>query len=96
MPKRLHSSACSGASGSAWREGTADAKTLAESALNTLAAQLDRGRSTSLTTYLATMARFHRYSVNNVFLIHSPPGFDRVAGFAVWRKMGRLVRLRRE
>jgi hypothetical protein len=41
---------------------TADAKTLAESALDTLAAQLEAGRSASLTSYLAAMARFHRYS----------------------------------
>ena len=38
-----------------WRQimKTEDAKTLAESALDTLAAQLDAGRSASLTTYLA-------------------------------------------
>lgn len=72
---------------------TEDAKTLAESALDTLAAQLDAGRSASLTTYLATMARFHRYSLNNVFLIHSQrPEATRVAGFVAWRKLGRFVR----
>lgn len=72
---------------------TEDAKTLAESALDSLAAQLDAGRSASLTRYLATMARFHRYSVNNVFLIHSQrPEATRVAGFAAWRKLGRFVR----
>lgn len=72
---------------------TEDTKTLAESALDTLAAQLDAGRSASLTTCLATMARFHRYSLNNVFLIHSQrPEATRVAGFVAWRKLGRFVR----
>ena len=49
---------------------TEDAKTLAESALDTLAAQLDAGKSAALTAYLASMARFHRYSANNILLIH--------------------------
>ena len=72
---------------------TEDAKTLAESALDTLAAQLESGRSTALTTYLAAMARFHRYSVNNVLLIQSQRlGATRVAGFATWRQLGRFVR----
>jgi N-terminal domain of anti-restriction factor ArdC len=72
---------------------TEDAKALAESALDTLIAQLNAGRSASLTKYLATMARFHRYSVNNVFLIQSQcPDATRVAGFAAWRKLGRFVR----
>ena len=42
---------------------TEDVKTLAESALDMLATQLDAGRSAALTAYLATMARFHRYSL---------------------------------
>jgi antirestriction protein ArdC len=72
---------------------TEDVKTLAESALDTLATQLDAGRSTALTRYLATMARFHRYSLNNVFLIHAQrPEATRVAGFGMWRKLGRCVR----
>jgi hypothetical protein len=72
---------------------TEDAKTLAESALDTLAAQLDSGRSTALTAYLAAMARFHRYSVNNVLLIQAQrPGATRVAGFATWQQLGRFVR----
>ena len=72
---------------------TEDAKTLAESALDTLAAQLDAGKSASLTAYLASMARFHRYSANNIFLIHvQRQDATRVAGFSAWRKLGRFVR----
>jgi hypothetical protein len=70
-----------------------DAKALAESAIDTLAAQLEAGHSAALTTYLDAMARFHRYSVNNVLLIQSQrPGATRVAGFAAWRQLGRFVR----
>ena len=72
---------------------TEDAKTLAESALDTLAAQLDAGKSASLTAYLASMARFHRYSANNILLIHvQRQDATRVAGFSAWRKLGRFVR----
>ena len=72
---------------------TEDAKTLAESALDTLAVQLDAGKSASLTAYLASMARFHRYSANNILLIHfQRQNATRVAGFSAWRKLGRFVR----
>jgi hypothetical protein len=72
---------------------TEDAKTLAESALDTLAAQLDAGKSASLTAYLASMARFHHYSANNILLIHAQrQDATRVAGFSAWRKLGRFVR----
>jgi len=72
---------------------TEDTKALAESALETLAAQLESGQSAALTTYLMTMARFHRYSINNVLLIQAQrPGATRVAGFATWRQLGRFVR----
>ena len=44
--------------------------------------------------YLATMSRFHRYSVNNVMLIHmQKPDATHVAGFNKWRdNFGRNVR----
>lgn len=72
---------------------TEDTKALAESALEILATQLEAGQSAALTTYLETMARFHRYSINNVLLIQSQrPGATRVAGFATWRQLGRFVR----
>ena len=43
--------------------------------------------------YLSTMSRFHRYSVNNVMLIHmQKPDATRVAGFNKWRdNFGRNV-----
>jgi antirestriction protein ArdC len=72
---------------------TEDVKALAESALDILAAQLESGQSAALRNYLAAMARFHRYSLNNVLLIQSQlPGATRVAGFATWRQLGRFVR----
>jgi antirestriction protein ArdC len=72
---------------------TEDARALAESALDTLAAQLESGHSQSLTAYLAAMGRFHRYSANNILLIHlQRRDATRVAGFSAWRKLGRFVR----
>jgi antirestriction protein ArdC len=72
---------------------TEDARALAESALDTLAAQLETGQSPALTAYLASMARFHRYSANNILLIHSQRrDATRVAGFSAWRRLGRFVR----
>lgn len=45
-------------------------------------------------SYLSTMSRFHRYSVNNQILIHMQrPNATYVAGFNAWRdKFGRHVR----
>ena len=43
--------------------------------------------------YLATQARFHRYSARNVFLIlYQYPEATRVAGYSTWQKLGRQVR----
>jgi antirestriction protein ArdC len=43
--------------------------------------------------YLAVGARFHRYSLNNVILIHTQrPDATRVAGFRLWQSLGRQVR----
>jgi len=42
---------------------------------------------------LATAARFHRYSANNVLLIHMQrPGATRVAGYRTWQSLRRQVR----
>ncbi len=69
------------------------AKKLADDALANLAAALENGKSESLTAYLATMGRFHRYSWGNVLLILSQkPDAGRVAGYAAWRKFNRFVR----
>lgn len=68
-------------------------KKLTTTALDELRAALDAGRSERLTDLLKTMARFHRYSMNNVCLIVSQrPTATRVAGFHTWRTMGRFVR----
>lgn len=66
---------------------------LTTTALDQLRAALDSGRSEQLTDLLKTMARFHRYSINNICLIVSQrPTATRVAGFHTWRTMGRFVR----
>lgn len=65
---------------------------LAEDALTKLAELLDQGQSETLTAYLATLARFHRYSFGNALLIHfQRPDATRVAGFQAWRRLGRIV-----
>lgn len=68
-------------------------KKLTTDALDRLATLLDSGQSDQLTTLLKTMARFHRYSLNNVCLISvQRPDATRVAGFHAWRALGRFVR----
>ena len=44
--------------------------------------------------YLTTMSRFHRYSLNNVMLIHAQrPNATLVAGFSKWKNsFGRHVK----
>lgn len=62
-------------------------------ALDELAAALEAGESESLRAYLAGMARFHRYSLGNVFLIHMQcPQASHIAGFRAWQRLGRHVR----
>ena len=50
--------------------------------------------SDRFTSYLSTMSRFHRYSVNNQILIHMQrPDATQVAGFNAWKdKFGRHVK----
>jgi hypothetical protein len=68
-------------------------KTLTTDALNKLATLLDEGHSDRLTALLKTMARFHKYSWHNVYLIAAQnPAATRVAGFQTWRSLGRFVR----
>ena len=73
---------------------TADAlRQITTDALDTLAALLDEGQSAQLTTFLKSMARFHKYSWHNVCLIASQrPAATRVAGFHAWRTLNRCVR----
>jgi len=69
------------------------ARTLADDALNRLVELLEQGHSETLTAYLATLARFHRYSFGNALLIHfQRPDATRVGGFHTWRKLGRCVK----
>jgi hypothetical protein len=66
---------------------------LTESALEQLQLNLAAGKSDTLKAYLATMAKFHRYSFGNQLLIaFQRPDAQQVAGFHTWRKLGRFVK----
>jgi hypothetical protein len=68
------------------------AKEFATKAIGQLAENLDRGQSEALRNYLAVMAKFHRYSLNNVLIIMTQrPDATRVAGYRRWRALGRHV-----
>ncbi len=73
---------------------TADELTqLTTTALDTLAEALERGRSEALTSLLRAMSRFHRYSLNNAWLIAvQRPDATLVAGFQAWKGLRRFVR----
>ncbi len=72
---------------------TEQSRGLVDEAIDELAAELERGESATLKTYLAAMGRFRRYSLGNQLLIAvARPEATRVAGFHAWRKMGRIVR----
>jgi len=72
---------------------TNEEKQLVTQALDALASALERGESEQLKAYLATLARFHRYSVGNVLLIGlQRPDATRVAGVRAWNRLGRHVR----
>lgn len=68
-------------------------RTTITNALDALGDALDRGHSETLTTFLRTMSRFHRYSVSNQFLIASQRSdATLVAGFHAWKGLRRAVR----
>jgi antirestriction protein ArdC len=70
-----------------------DIKKITDRATEQLIAALNEGRSETLTHYLATMGRFHRYSLGNIMLIASQkPDATRVAGFRTWHSLGRFVK----
>ena len=72
---------------------TANAKQTIERALDELIGAVEAGHSERLTTYLAMLARFRRYSWGNVLLILTQcPGASRVAGYRAWQRLGRQVR----
>jgi len=68
------------------------AREVVSTAVDTLIAQLESGKSEQLLTYLSTMSRFHSYSFGNVMLIMGQrPEATYVAGFHTWKSMGRSV-----
>lgn len=72
---------------------TEDAKNLIEQQLDNLSSALESGKSETLSAFLSTMARFHRYSLGNVLLIMcQAPEATHVAGFATWKSLGRFVK----
>lgn len=72
---------------------TEEARTLIDRQLEELGEALAAGRSDRLQAFLATMARFHRYSLGNTLLIMvQRPEATHVAGFGAWLKLGRAVK----
>jgi antirestriction protein ArdC len=68
-------------------------KEITEKATEQLVASLNAGRSEGLTSYLRTIARFHRYSLHNVLLVAlQKPNASYIAGFRTWSKLGRFVK----
>jgi len=66
---------------------------LINQAIDSLIQQLKAGKSDALTTYLAAMARFHRYSFGNIMAIaRRCPTATRVAGYQTWKELGRHVK----
>jgi hypothetical protein len=66
---------------------------LIKQAVDFLLQQLAAGKSETLTSYLAAMARFHSYSFGNILAIaRQRPTASRVAGFSTWKGLGRFVK----
>lgn len=69
------------------------AKQITSKAIEQLSQGLESGHSEGLREYLGAMARFHRYSLNNVMLIASQrPDATHVAGFQTWKRLSRFVK----
>lgn len=69
------------------------AKQIAKKAIEELVATLNANPSEALTSYLKTVAKFHKYSFNNILLIAMAcPQATHVAGFHTWRTLGRHVK----
>jgi len=61
--------------------------------LDRLGEALAAGNSEQMTEFLSIMSRFHRYSFGNVMLIMTQrPDATRVAGFRMWKSLGRSVK----
>ena len=70
-----------------------EAMKLVEEGIAALNEALRSGHSETLKRLLDTVAKFHRYSLNNAFLIAAQrQDATRVAGFHAWRKVGRCVK----
>ena len=70
-----------------------EAMKLVEEGIAALNQALRSGHSETLKQFLDTVARFHRYSLNNAILIAAQqPDATRVAGFHAWRNFGRCVK----
>ena len=68
-------------------------KNITNQATEQLIEALKAGKSEALTNYLAAVAKFHRYSFQNILLIaRQCPQATRVAGFHTWRSLGRFVK----
>ena len=68
-------------------------KEITEKATEQLVAALQQGHSETLTNYLKTIARFHRYSLHNALLIALQKSHaSHVAGFRTWNQLGRFVK----
>lgn len=68
-------------------------KQITSKAVEELVAALNSGRSEALTNYLTAMGRFHRYSFFNVMLIaRACPHATHVAGYQIWKTLGRYVK----
>ena len=68
-------------------------KSITNQAIEQLIEALKAGKSEALTNYLAAVAKFHRYSFQNILLIaRQCPQATRVAGFHTWRSVGRFVK----
>ena len=70
-----------------------EVKELVTNGINQLSEALQAGKSATLVEYLNVMARFHKYSFNNILLnTLQNPDATRVAGFQTWKSMNRIVR----
>jgi antirestriction protein ArdC len=68
-------------------------KKVTNQAIEQLIEALKAGKSEALTSYLAAVAQFHRYSFQNILLIaRQCPHATCVAGFHTWRSLGRFVK----
>jgi antirestriction protein ArdC len=70
-----------------------EAMKLVDDGIAALNEALKNGHSETLSRFLATLARFHQYSLRNALLIAlQMPEATQVAGFHTWRTLGRFVR----